>query len=171
MKPVKLEKEEVEELKEMIECYLLEMSSSLVPKERKLCEKIIKKLNNSLKPPIKTSSRKAKGRNFQYWVCQKIAERFEVEYKQADDDCLIHSREMGQHHEDIILRGELKHKFPFCIECKNQENLSVKDWINQSKSNQKENMEWMLVFKNKEITPVVCLDFETFLKYYKEIEK
>ena len=40
---------------------------------------------------------------------------------------------------------------------------------NQAKTNEQENNYWMLIFRNKEIkNPVVCLDFETFLKFYEK---
>lgn len=130
-------------------------------------EKLIRKLERAEKK-IKTSSAKAKGRNLQYWVCCKIADFFHIEFNQQEDECLIHSREMGQHNVDIILRGYVKKQFPFSIECKNQETISIKDWIKQAKTNEQENNYWMLIFKNKEIkNPVVCLDFETFLKFYR----
>lgn len=165
MKPITFEKEQVEYLQRILE------DATVYPgtKEEKLYKSIVTKLKNAQKPPIKVSSRKAKGREFQYWVCRKIADMFEMPFNQQDDDCLIHSREMGQHNVDIILRGSVKKSFPFSIECKNQETLSVKDWIKQAKTNEQENTFWMLIFKNKEIKePVVCLEFETFLKYFKK---
>jgi hypothetical protein len=128
--------------------------------------KIIKKLKNANRQ-IKPSSAKAKGRNLQYLICQKIAEKFNIEYNQSDDNCLIHSREMGQHGTDIILRGEVYNKFPFDIECKNQENISLIDWIKQSKNNQKENRCWAVIIKNKKLSnPIICLDFDDFLNLF-----
>lgn len=138
-------------------------------KKEKECLRLIKKFENAEKT-LKTSSRKGKGRGLQYWVCDRIAKMFGIEFVQSDDDCLIQSRPMGQHSVDIILRGELKKKFPFSIECKCQENLSLPEWIRQARENTLPNTYWMLVFKKHTLgsKPIVCLDFDTFLEFYKK---
>lgn len=167
MKPIIFNKEQVEYLEECLNYVLNEIPVN--KKESYLIRGMLSKLKNSKKPPIKVSSRKAKGRDFQYWVCNKIASVFGIEFNQKDDNCLIHSREMGQSGLDIVLRGDIKKNFPFSIECKNQENLSIKDWIRQAKNNEQANTSWMLIFKNKEFKePIVCLEFETFLKHFKK---
>lgn len=137
--------------------------------EEKYAKKIISKLERAEKK-IKTSSAKGKGRGLQYWVCEKIANIFGIEFKQSDDECLIHSREMGQHGTDIILRGEIGKKFPFDIECKACESLSILDWVRQARSNKKENRDWLLVFKKQTIghEPLVLMEWETFEKMIKK---
>lgn len=137
--------------------------------EEKYAKKIISKLERAEKK-IKTSSAKGKGRGLQYWVCEKIAGMFGIEFKQGDDECLIQSRPMGQHSVDIILRWELKKKFPFSIECKAQETLNIKEWIRQARENELPDTSWMLIFKKQTLgsKPIVCLDFETFLQHYKK---
>lgn len=134
-----------------------------------LSEKIIGKLERAEKK-IKTSSAKGKGRNLQYWVCERIAEIFGIKFVQSDDECLVQSRPMGQHSVDIILRGELKKKFPFSIECKAQETLNITEWIRQARENELPDTRWMLIFKKQTLgsKPIVCLDFETFLQCYKK---
>ena len=136
-------------------------------KRQKECKRLIKKLKNAQKT-IKVSSRKGKGRGLQYWVCERIAGMFGINFVQSDDTCLIQSRPMGQHSVDIILRGELKKKFPFSIECKSQETLNIKEWIRQARENELPDTSWMLIFKKQTLgsKPIVCLDFETFLHYY-----
>lgn len=138
-------------------------------KREKECKRLIKKLKNAQKT-IKVSSRKGKGRGLQYWVCEKIAGMFGIKFVQSDDDCLVQSRPMGQHSVDIILRGELKKKFPFSIECKAQETLNITEWIRQARENELSDTSWMLIFKKQTLgsKPIVCLDFETFLQYYKK---
>lgn len=135
--------------------------------DTKMSDSIIKKVNKSLKP-IKPSSAKNKGRELQYTVCEMIADKIGETFEQSNDEALIQSRPMGQHSVDVILRGEAKKKFPFSIECKAQENLSIPDWIHQARDNQLEGTEWLLVFKKQSLgsKPIVCLDFETFLKNY-----
>lgn len=125
--------------------------------------KIVGKLERSEKK-IKTSSAKGKGRNLQYWVCERIARMFNIRFVQSDDTCLVHSREMGQHGTDICLRGELYDKFPFDIECKAQESLSIPDWVRQARTNSKEGRRWLVVFKKQTIggEPLVLMDWSTF---------
>lgn len=138
-------------------------------KRKKECERLIKKFQRAEKK-IKVSSAKGKGRSLQYWVCERIAEIFGIEFNQSDDECLIQSRPMGQHSVDVILRGELRKKFPFSIECKAQENLNLPEWIRQAKENELPATHWMLIFKKQTIDskPIVCLDFSTFLEFYKK---
>lgn len=139
-------------------------------KQQKECEKLIKKFERAEKK-IKVSSAKGKGRGLQYWVCEQIAKMFGVEFVQSDDDCLIHSREMGQNGVDIILRGEIRKKFPFDIECKSCESLSIPEWIRQARANKKENRDWLLVFKKQTLghTPFVVMEWETFEKLMSKI--
>lgn len=128
-------------------------------------EKFIKKIDKELKP-ISVSSRKAKGRNLQMKVCSLFSEKMDIPYDQSDDECLIHSREMGQHGTDIILRGEAGKRFPFSIECKNQEKLNLNSAILQAKENLGKDKEWIVIHK-KNGTEIFCtLDFKTFLKYF-----
>lgn len=152
MKEIKIDKNEIIYLKDLMELENCEIS-----------RKILKKLERAEKR-ITTSSAKAKGRNLQYWVCERLSKLFNVEYNQSDDNSLIQSRPMGQHGTDIIIRGELEKKFPFDIECKAQESLSIPNWVNQAKTNCKNNHKWLLVFKKKSISvePMVIMDWYTF---------
>lgn len=124
------------------------------------------------KKSIKISSRKAKGRDLQKWVCSKISELTNFPYDQSDDQCLIHSREMGQHGNDIILRGEALKKFPFSIECKNSETLNLLETIEQVQANQIEETDWLIVHKRKTLkTPIVIMDWDSLEKLYKGLLK
>ena len=127
-------------------------------------EKFIKKIERELKP-ISVSSRKAKGRNLQYKVCEMLGEKLGIEFNQSDDNCLIHSREMGQHGTDIVLRGEAGERFPFSIECKNQEKLNLNEAIKQAKEN-KGDRDWIVIHKKKGTEIFCTLPFETLLKFF-----
>ena len=132
-------------------------------------DKLLKKVKNLLqKKSIKTSSKKGKGRDLQQWTCQKIADMFDIIYDQSDDQCLIHSREMGQSGTDIILRGEVYSKFKFDIECKNTENLTLYKSIEQAKNNTEANRNWLLVHKKNYSDPIVIMDWEAFEKLFKK---
>lgn len=161
MKEILFKPDEVKMIKEGILAYY-----GTNTKESK---KIIGKLERAEKK-IKTSSAKGKGRGLQYWVCERIAKMFGIEFKQSDDECLIHSREMGQHGTDVILRGDIGKKFPFDIECKACESLSIPDWVRQARTNKKEDRDWLLVFKKQTIghEPLVLMEWETFEKMIKK---
>lgn len=131
------------------------------------CEKLIKKFQRAEKK-IKVSSAKGKGRNLQYYICRRIAKIFGIEFNQADDNCLVHSREMGQHGTDVIVRGKLYSKFPYDIECKAHETLSIPEWIKQAKSNCKDGRDWLLVFRKQTLgkEPFVLMEWNTFEKLF-----
>jgi hypothetical protein len=134
--------------------------------KEKLKKLIEKELN---KKPIKISSRKAKGRNLQKWVCDRIAKIFDIIYDQSDDRGLIHSREMGQSGVDIILRGEIYEKFKFDIECKRTESLNLYKAIEQAKQNNEIGRDWLIVHKKNKNKPVVIFSWEAFEKLIKKI--
>src|SRR4030066_247579 len=84
---------------------LLIYLSFIEDRDQIFVRKMISKLKRIRdKKPIKISSRKAKGRGLQKWLCQKISEMTGILYDQSDDSCLLHSREMGQSGTDVILR-------------------------------------------------------------------
>jgi hypothetical protein len=117
---------------------------------------------------IKTSSAKAKGRNLQYWVCERIASLLGLEFNQSDDQCLIHSREMGQSGKDIIIRGDAYKRFPYSIEAKNSESLQLPTVIAQVQANTTEKEDWIIVHKRKTIKdPIAIMDWMTFEKLYR----
>lgn len=130
-------------------------------------KKLINRIEKSMKP-IKVSSAKSKGRSLQYWVCERLAKMFNVDFMQSDDNCLIHSREMGQHGTDVITRGFVYDAFKYDIECKAQENLSLGDWINQAKANKKIERDWLLIIKKQSMgEPFVVMDWDAFERLYK----
>ena len=156
MKEILFKHDEVEMIKEALSCHYLLGEG----------KKIISKLERAEKT-IKVSSRKGKGRNLQYWVCERIAKIFNIEFNQSDDNCMIHSREMGQHGTDVIVRGDIYKKFPFDIECKSCESLSIPNWVRQAReNNKKEDRDWLVVFKKQTIggEPLVIMDFSCFEK-------
>ena len=131
------------------------------------CKRLIKKFQRA-EHKIKTSSAKGKGRNLQYYICERIAKIFRVEFNQSNDNALIQSRPMGQHGVDIILRGRVARKFPFDIECKSCETLSIPEWVRQARTNKKEGHDWLLVFKKQTIgsEPLVIMEWEAFERLY-----
>ena len=163
VKKLTLNKQEIQQLIFALD-YVEEDAGNLTDKQISLR----KKLKRSL-IPIKISSRKGKGRNLQKWVCKEISMLTSIPYKQSDDSCLIHSREMGQSGCDIILRGLAGQLFPFSVECKNSETLNLMKTIKQAKSNLKDLTDWMIVYKNKKLKrPVVIISWDCIMNLLKE---
>lgn len=114
---------------------------------------------------IKTSSAKAKGRNLQNWVCQKISELIKLPWGKDEP---IAPREMGQSGTDVRLVGEARTLFPFSVECKNQKTWNMKKFIDQARDNCLIGTDWLLICKrasrtqSDRINPVVVMDAEAF---------
>lgn len=117
------------------------------------------------KKKIQVSSAKAKGRNLQQWVCEKISDLTGFEWGQ---DKSIESRGMGQNGVDVRLEKAVLRKFPYSVECKFQESWNVHQWIEQAKQNQIKGTDWLLVCKRSRKNPVVIMDAEVFFKLLKK---
>ena len=111
---------------------------------------------------MKTSSKKAKGRRFQQWVRDKLIEELDIH---PED---IESRSMGAGGEDLIMARAAREKFPYSIECKNQEKINIWESYKQACDNSKD-YEPILFIKRNNHKPLVILDAEYFMSTYKKI--
>ena len=109
---------------------------------------------------MKTSSAKQKGRKLQQWFRDLLIEKLDIH---PED---IESRSMGAQGEDIMMARDARNKFPFSIECKNQEKLNVWDAYDQATENCK-GYEPIVVMKKNRRKPLVVIDAEEFLKLHK----
>jgi len=151
------------EIKTIVEALMEKQVLSVVTKKYK---KIIAKLTRPIKR-IKTSSAKAKGRNLQKWAVEKIAELLEYKLPKDKDESHIRSREMGQSGVDVVLSKKAKQKFPFAIECKNQEKINLPVFMQQAKANGNEFLKPILIVKNKTLKePLLVMEWETFEALY-----
>ena len=110
---------------------------------------------------MKTQSRKAKGRRLQQQFMQLLIEKLDID---PED---IESRAMGSGGEDLIMSKAARHKFPYSIECKNQESLNIWKAWDQANGN-KGLYEPLVVIKKNGVRPLVVLDAENFLDMIKE---
>ena len=110
---------------------------------------------------MKTSSAKAKGRRLQQKFMQLLIEKLDID---PED---IESRSMGAGGEDLIMSKAARTKFPFSVECKNQERLNIWSAWEQANSN-KGIYEPIVVIKKNGTPALVVLDAENFLEYVKE---
>lgn len=110
---------------------------------------------------ISVAARKAKGRELQKWVCEKISELLQVPWGRDAD---IESRPMGVPGVDIRISPRLRKRMPFSIECKRQEKWSINEWIKQAKENVLPKTHWLLIARSSRQDPVVIIDANTFFR-------
>ena len=108
---------------------------------------------------MKTSSAKAKGRRLQQWFRDLLIEKLEVH---SED---IESRSMGAGGEDLIMARAARKKFPYSIECKNQESVNVWKAYEQAEENSGD-YEPIVVLKRNNTKPLVLVDAECFVKLH-----
>ena len=106
---------------------------------------------------MKPQSAKAKGRKLQQWVRDQLIEHRDIH---PED---IESRSMGAGGEDLIMARDARQKFPFSIECKNQEKLNVWDAYQQATDNSGD-YDPILIMKKNGKRPLVVLDAENFIR-------
>ena len=111
---------------------------------------------------MKTSSAKQKGRKLQQWVRDKLIEELGVH---PED---IESRSMGAGGEDLIMSRAARNKFPYSIECKNQESVNIWAAYEQAKENSGD-YEPIVVLKRNNTKPLVLVDADYFVRLHNEL--
>ena len=106
---------------------------------------------------MKTQSAKAKGRRLQQWVRNLLIEKLDVHPEDVE------SRSMGAGGEDLIMARAAREKFPYSIECKNQEKVNVWQSYAQAVENSGD-YEQILIMKKNGKKPLVVLDAENFIR-------
>ena len=109
---------------------------------------------------MKTQSAKAKGRRLQQWVRDQLIEKLEVHPEDVE------SRSMGAGGEDLIMARAAREKFPYSVECKNQEKVNVWESYSQAVENSKD-YEPVVVIKRNNHKPLVVVDAEYFVGLHK----
>ena len=110
---------------------------------------------------MRTQSRKAKGRRLQQKFMQLLIEKLDID---PED---IESRSMGAGGEDLIMSKAARNKFPYSVECKNQERLNIWQAWDQANNN-KGIYDPLVVIKKNGVGPLVVVDAENFLEYVKK---
>ena len=105
---------------------------------------------------MKTQSKKSKGRRLQNWVREQLIEKLNIHKED------IESRSMGAGGEDLIMARAARKKFPYSIECKNQEKLNIWEAYNQACDNAG-HYEPIVVIKRNNQKPLVLIDAEYFM--------
>lgn len=103
-------------------------------------------------------SRKAKGRKLQQEVRDTILRTFP---KLEPDDVV--STSMGVSGADIKLSPAAKKVFPYSVEAKCQESISIWSALKQAEKNTPENQTSLLVFKRNHSKTYVTVEFDHFM--------
>ena len=74
---------------------------------------------------------------------------------------------MGAGGEDLIMARAAREKFPYSVECKNQEKINIWESYKQADSNSKV-YEPVVVLKRNNHKPLVLVDAEYFVNLHKE---
>ena len=110
---------------------------------------------------MKPQSAKAKGRRLQQQFRELLIEELDIH---PED---IESRSMGAGGEDLIMARAAREKFPYSIECKNVEKLTVGEAYKQAEENSKD-YEPVVVMKKNNHKTLVVIDAEHFVKIHKD---
>ena len=110
---------------------------------------------------MKTQSAKAKGRRLQQWFRDLLIKTLNIH----EED--IESRSMGAGGEDLIMARDARQKFPYSIECKNQESLNVWKSYEKAESNSGD-YEPVVFIKRNNNNPFVVVDAEYFVRLHNE---
>ena len=113
---------------------------------------------------MKIKSAKAKGRNLQNLVRDKLRSIFLGEVLEEDD---IKSQTMGMSGEDIVLTPAAKKVIPYSFECKNTERLNLWKSLEQCESNC-EDRNPVLVIKRNRSEVYAIIKFDKFLNLIEE---
>ena len=110
---------------------------------------------------MRVQSAKAKGRRLQQWFRDLLIKTLNIH----EED--IESRSMGAGGEDLIMARDARQKFPYSIECKNQEKINLWESYEQAKQNSK-TYEPIVVMKRNNSKPLVLVDAEYFVSLHKK---
>ena len=112
---------------------------------------------------MKPRSAKNKGKRLQNKVRDLILEKFNSKLEQDD----VRSITMGESGEDILLSPAARRLFPFSVECKSQEKLSIWSSLEQAEDNSGDHIP-LLIFKRNRSKTYAVLEFDELLKLLNE---
>ena len=79
----------------------------------------------------------------------------------------VESRSMGAGGEDLIMARAARKKFPYSIECKNQEKLNIWEALDQAEGNSGKHTP-LVIFKRNRSKTYAVLEFKELLKLLDE---
>lgn len=118
---------------------------------------------------ITPQAAKAKGRRLQNEVVALVMENFSDVLEDGD----IRGAIMGESGTDVKLSPIARRKFPFSMECKNQERGSIWAWWKQTLDNLREDTYPLLIFRKNRRKHLCCIlrnDLNELLDEYSEFD-
>ena len=113
---------------------------------------------------MKNQSAKAKGRRLQQWFRDLLVSKLVIHKED------IESRSMGAGGEDLIMARSARQKFPYSIECKNQEKINIWESYKQANENSKD-YEPVVVLKRNKHKPLILVDATYFVELHNRVSK
>ena len=108
---------------------------------------------------MKTSSCKAKGRRLQDDICKRLLEHYKGILEEGDLRVAI----MGESGSDIKRSPLATKVFPYAIEAKNQQKISIWAALQQAADNCPEGDKPVVIFKRNRSETYVTLKFDDFI--------
>ena len=112
---------------------------------------------------MKSRSAKNKGKRLQNKIRDLILEKFNSKLELDD----VRSITMGDSGEDILLSPAARRLFPFSVECKNQESLSIWSALEQAENNAGKHIP-LVIFKRNRSKTYAVLEFDKLLELLNE---
>ena len=104
-------------------------------------------------------SRKSKGFAYQREIKEILMEKFADKLEEGD----IKTAVMGESGIDIKLSPAAQKLFPFAVEAKRCEKVSLRQWWKQAKANSTDKLKPILITKQNREESLVVMDMDTFL--------
>jgi hypothetical protein len=104
-------------------------------------------------------SRKSKGAAFQKEIKELLMEKFSSQLEEGD----IKTAVMGESGIDIKLSPAAQKLFPYAVEAKRCEKVSLRQWWKQAKTNSTDKLKPLLITKQNREETLVVMDMDTFL--------
>ena len=112
---------------------------------------------------MRPQSAKAKGRRLQQQFRELLIEKLGIH---PED---IENRSMGAGGEDLIMARAAREKFPYSVECKNQEKLNIWEAYSQAESNCGDYQPIVFLKRNNQ-KPLVLIDAEYFVGLHERVD-
>ena len=113
---------------------------------------------------MKTRSAKNKGMRLQKLVGQMIADAIGEKFGYGETVRSAFASEVGR---DIVLTGSALEKYPFSVECKNQEKWNIGAYIAQAAKNRQMGTEYQVIISKNNFDPHVIMRLDAFLEFWK----
>ena len=120
-----------------------------------LCKRIAHRYHSV----VNARGAKAKGRGWQNHIRDLLREKYEGKLEPDD----ITGTLMGEAGCDIKLSPAARKLFPWSVEAKRQEKISLHAWWNQAKANCKEGTKPVIITKQNNKEPLVIMSLEDFM--------